>query len=91
MSAFHHTHRWAALRLQAKRRDGFKCTECGSKLSLEVHHVKPVEQYPELAFDLANLTTMCAACHLAHTLADRGVDPERMKWRRAVKALCNSN
>jgi 5-methylcytosine-specific restriction endonuclease McrA len=28
-----------------------------------VHHVKPVRDYLELAFDLDNLRPLCAACH----------------------------
>lgn len=29
----------------------------------EVHHLKPVRQHPELAFDLQNLQTLCIPCH----------------------------
>lgn len=27
------------------------------------HHVKPIELYPELAFDVRNLEASCDACH----------------------------
>src|SRR3546814_3143682 len=39
--------RWPPLRLKAKRRDGFKCTNCGARGRLEVHHKIPVRQAPE--------------------------------------------
>ena len=29
----------------------------------EVHHKKPVRQFPELAFDMENLTSLCIPCH----------------------------
>ena len=42
--------RWPALRLAAKRRDGWRCVQCGARGRLEVDHVKPVRAHPELAF-----------------------------------------
>ena len=44
--------RWPALRLAAKRRDDWRCVQCGARGRLEVDHVKPVRTHPELAFDL---------------------------------------
>ena len=44
-------------------RDGFKCRECGSTESLEVHHIFPkqfnVDHSPQ------NLITLCRTCHAA--------------------------
>ena len=42
--------RWPALRLQALRRDGFRCVKCGARGRLEVDHVEPVRNAPERAF-----------------------------------------
>ncbi|RRH81722.1 HNH endonuclease, partial [Mesorhizobium tamadayense] len=61
------TARWQALRLEAKRRDGFKCTSCGAHSKLEVHHIIPVRQAPERAFDLGNVTCLCPTCHTKQT------------------------
>lgn len=44
-------------------RDGYKCAVCGSKDNLEAHHIKPVAQFPELALDINNGTTLCLKCH----------------------------
>lgn len=56
--------RWQVLRLQAKRRDDFKCTSCGARGRIEVHHTKAVRDRPDLAYDLANLTCLCPTCHV---------------------------
>jgi hypothetical protein len=70
------------VRTAAVRRDDFKCQECGERGRLEVHHVIPVRLAPELAYDLGNLKTLCVACHLQKTLAERGQlpSPEREAW-----------
>lgn len=79
--------RWQALRLDAKRRDDFKCTSCGARGRLEVHHIKSVRTHPELAFDLANLTCLCGQCHHKQTMAERGHEPNPA--REAWKTLLN--
>lgn len=48
---------------QVLRRDRFVCQECGSNKRLEVHHIKPLKYYPELAIDLDNGQTLCNKCH----------------------------
>lgn len=81
--------RWPALRLAAKRRDGFRCVECGAVGRLEVDHVKPVRTHPELAFDLSNLQTLCASCHTRKTRLECGHDPQnplREAWRNLVRS-----
>lgn len=40
------------------------CIGCGTKDSLEVHHVSPVSIRPELELVQSNLETMCPRCHL---------------------------
>lgn len=80
--------RWPALRLAAKRRDGWRCVQCGAVGRLEVDHVKPVRDAPELAFDLTNLQTLCASCHTRKTRIECGHDPlspERQAWRDLVR------
>lgn len=76
--------RWPALRLAAKRRDRWKCVSCGAAGPLEVDHVKPVRNNPELSFELSNLQTLCKSCHARKTREDIGLppeNPERRKWR----------
>lgn len=87
MGVAHHDSRWRAVRLEAKRRDDFKCTECGARGRLEVHHVIPVRQAPELAYSLGNTKTLCTACHLQYTLAERGQlpSPARKAWQSLLE------
>lgn len=58
-------------RIEATKRDGNRCVQCGAKerhrqgryVALEVDHVLPVAVYPELEFEVSNLRTLCAPCH----------------------------
>ena len=82
--ALYKTQRWKAVRLQAKRRDGWACVQCGAKGRLEVDHVRPIREAPELSYDLANLQTLCPACHTRKTRVECGhppLDPKRQQWR----------
>ena len=80
--------RWPALRLQALRRDGWACVKCGARGRLEVDHVQPVRDRPDLAFDESNLQTLCRTHHTLKTRAELGMgepDPERQKWREVLR------
>ena len=60
---------WQRLRRMARQRDNYLCQECLKEKRItqaeEVHHVKPVDECPELAMDLSNLVSLCRACHEA--------------------------
>lgn len=83
--------RWPAVRLQAKRRDGWKCVKCGSRYRLEVDHIQPVRDYPEGAFLLANLQTLCGPCHGRKTQVETGnyrkINAKRKAWLDACDNL----
>ena len=83
--------RWKALRLEAKRRDDWKCVKCGAVGRLEVDHIQPVRTHPELAYELTNLQTLCTRCHSRKTRIEVGfgqeVDPKRQAWRDFVADL----
>ena len=79
--------RWPALRLMARRRDGWACVKCGARGRIEVDHIQPVRTHPERAFDLQNLQCLCAVCHAKKTRVEVGLpelSPERQAWRRLV-------
>ena len=89
-SAIYRDPRWKSVRWLAKRRDGFKCRDCGAAGRLEVHHIRPVRSHPELAFDLANLKSLCPACHGRITRIEVGLappDPAREAWKSLVRDL----
>tara|TARA_B100000614_G_scaffold235507_1_gene232309 strand:+ start:281 stop:541 length:261 start_codon:yes stop_codon:yes gene_type:complete len=76
--------------MAAKRRDGWACVQCGSRHRLEVDHVRPVRDRPDLAFELTNLQTVCASCHTRKTRLECGhpeLSPERRKWREIVAEM----
>ena len=63
---FYQSKEWKALRLQALRRDGYRCVMCGEDINgkglSRVDHIKPVRDYPSLALSLGNLRCLCAPC-----------------------------
>jgi 5-methylcytosine-specific restriction endonuclease McrA len=84
--------RWPALRLQALRRDDFKCVKCGTRGRLEVDHIQPVAERPDLAFELSNVQSLCPWCHVVKTRKEMGLpepNPERKKWKLLVANMQN--
>lgn len=80
--------RWPSLRIAAKRRDGFQCVQCGSRHRLEVDHIASVQTRRDLAFDLANLQTLCARCHGAKTrfeMTGRPPNPRIDEWHDLLR------
>ena len=69
MSSIYLTSRWQKKRLSILRRDKYQCQDCRRygrlKEATEVHHIKPVDEYPELAYLSDNLVSLCHACHNA--------------------------
>jgi len=52
--------RW---RREVRHRDENTCRVCTVQRNLHVHHIKPLEKYPEFATDLDNGITLCGNCH----------------------------
>lgn len=86
--------RWAVMRLEAKRRDGWQCVKCGSRGHLEVDHIKPLRRDGE-PFALTNLQTLCRRCHSAKTALETGITqplpPMRAAWREFLKQQARDN
>lgn len=82
--------RWKALRLQALDRDGWACVECGTHARLEIDHILPVRDRPDLAYSLSNLQTLCCRCHARKTRIEVGhkpLSPQRQEWRDLVHIM----
>ena len=64
---FYHSSAWRRVRRLALQRDHYLCqlrlSDRCTHIATEVHHTKPVEQYPELRLDLNNLVSVCWNCH----------------------------
>lgn len=62
--------RWKKLRKFIINRDNGYCQRCFYKFgiindsSLQVHHIKPRVEYPELIFNEDNLICLCKTCNL---------------------------
>lgn len=55
--------RWESVRQEALYRARLKCQNCGSKYSLEVHHIVPRSEGG--GDNLSNLRVLCHTCHKA--------------------------
>ncbi|WP_404466552.1 HNH endonuclease [Planococcus rifietoensis] len=67
VNPFYRTKKWEKKRSLILRRDGYLCRECKrygkTSAATTVHHINPLETYPDLAYVSDNLLSLCAACH----------------------------
>ena len=67
MAFDYNSRRWRHKRKEILRRDGDLCQHCkryGKRVqAVTVHHIKHVDEYPELAYTNDNLVSLCNACH----------------------------
>lgn len=73
-TAYRENHHWNAARKAAKKRDGYKCTKCGSTKRLEVNHIEPcLGKHSECGcwHHQDNLETLCNPCHTDITKIQR--------------------
>lgn len=70
---FYKTKQWLRKRSIVLRRDEYLCRECKrygkTTQANTVHHVMPLEQYPEYRLTTDNLLSLCNTCH--NTMHDR--------------------
>lgn len=83
--------RWRHLAAKAMQRDGYKCQiskRYGKVVSAEVvHHIYPVDEYPEYAYCLWNLISLSRSRHnrLHNRETDKLTDEGMALMRRTVK------
>lgn len=64
---FYKRKEWKRKRRQILERDNYECQRCkrdgGYSRATTVHHIKHLEQFPELALADENLESLCGVCH----------------------------
>lgn len=64
---FYNSYAWKIKRKAILRRDGYLCQNCKRygrlREAMTVHHIKHLEEFPELALVDSNLVSLCAKCH----------------------------
>lgn len=92
---FYNSPEWAALRERVRVRDGSRCAlgwllggPCHDRL--DVHHIEPREERPDLALDEANCLTACARHHPMLESLRRAIlkrrEPKRCPHRHTNRA-----
>jgi 5-methylcytosine-specific restriction enzyme A len=87
---FYKSTKWKKKRAAILRRDKYECRECRrygmATQATMVHHIFPLELYPDRKLDAANLISLCNGCHESmhirnsHELTEKGKAwVERMK------------
>ncbi|MFU1798198.1 HNH endonuclease [Paenibacillus azoreducens] len=96
VNPFYKSKEWRKCREKVLIRDHYLCQQCLRKGILTtantVHHIKPLEDYPELALDENNLESICPTCHnKEHPEKGRGkkVEPQRKRRATILKAEPN--
>lgn len=88
-SAIYRSPQWKAARLMAKRRDGWRCVQCGAKGRIEVDHITALRHGGD-PFDLSNLQCLCPGCHARKTRLEIGLgreNPERDAWKTLLRDM----
>lgn len=60
---FQRTEQWKAVRQRAIDLHGPICMCCGSTEEIQVDHIKPKSEHPELALTVDNLQILCWSCN----------------------------
>lgn len=59
--------RWKRKQKFIMRRDNYMCQNCRKygrmREAKVVHHIKHVDEFPELAYEDSNLESLCLSCH----------------------------
>lgn len=65
--SFYKSKQWVKKRERILKRDKYMCQNCKrygkTRQATTVHHIKHLEDFPELAFVDENLISLCAECH----------------------------
>lgn len=67
LDKFYKSKKWKHKREIILRRDCYQCQDCKrygrKRQAITVHHIKHLDEFPELALNNNNLISLCADCH----------------------------
>ena len=92
---FYKTTAWKKCREAVLARDNYLCQRCLRSGKLKpadvVHHIDPLKDNPDKAFDESNLESVCASCHnRLHPEKGRGGGGvEKRRKARIIRAVPN--
>jgi len=85
----YHTAVWQRVREAVLTRDNYLCQRCLKRRRLQpantVHHIKPLDKYPELALVMDNLISLCSTCHNQIHTGDAKEVSEKKRRARIIK------
>jgi len=94
---FYKSNAWQVTRMKVLERDNYECQHCkrdgkvtihqnsSKHKTLDIHHIKDLVDYPELAFDQENLITLCVKCHNKEENRFQKRKPKKNKWSHDEK------
>lgn len=85
---FYNSTAWKAKRQEILNRDNHECVWCATEgkvttdksKSLEIDHIKELNEYPELALENSNLRTLCKYHHNKRHNRFDGKEKKENKW-----------
>ena len=89
---FYNSKRWKRKREAVLKRDEYLCQECKrygkTTPATVVHHIFPLEQYPELRLNDKNLISLCYRCHeQMHNKMTGELTEKGKQWAEKVSPL----
>ena len=89
-NSFYDTKRWLRKRANVMRRDEYKCKEClryGKTSEAQmVHHIYPLEHYPQYNLTDINLISLCDSCHgKMHDRNNNAITELGRYWQDKIK------
>lgn len=86
---FHKQPKWIRKRKVILRRDEYMCRHCRrygkTTQATMVHHIYPVEDYPQLGLVNENLISLCNGCHeKMHNRLDDTLTSVGISWQERI-------
>jgi len=70
-----------SMRTEFLKKFNYACRQCGSHQNLQLHHIVPVFENPNLAYDKNNIEVLCKHCHHIH----HSINGNHKTWRQKAK------